>query len=72
MRFPHGASINEAIGKAAARAKYASQMVCYDAPVPRPFLDEMRASLAGVTAPGKHEILRSLNDLERAQEKCQR
>jgi hypothetical protein len=71
-RFPHGASINEAIGKAAARAKYASQMVCYDVPVTRPFLDEMRASLAGVTAPGKHEILRSLNDLEQAQGKCRR
>jgi hypothetical protein len=71
-RLPHGALINEVIGKAAARAKYASQMVCYDAPVPRPFLDAMRTSLAGVTAPGKHEILMSLNELEKAQEKCRR
>ena len=52
-RFGHGA-----VEKAARKAKYASQVVCEDdAPVPRPFLDEMRTSLAGVTAPGKRELL---------------
>jgi hypothetical protein len=69
-RLPNGASINEAIEKAASRAKYALQMACYDSPLPRPLFDQMRTSLTSVTAPGKPEILGFLDKLEQAQQKC--
>ena len=71
-RFPNGIWIHTAIEKAASMAKYGARVACEDLPVPRPFFDEMRASLAGVTDPGKQELLESLNELEQAQGKCRR
>jgi hypothetical protein len=72
-RRPSGASINEAIGKAVPKAKYALQLACEeDSYTPRAFLDQMRSSLADVTVQGKRDLLRLLDELEQAQAKCKK
>ncbi len=69
-RFPDGTHTVDAIEKALSMTKHAPQLACYGLPVPRPLLDQMRSSLMNVTAPGRRQLLDSLDELEQEQEKC--
>jgi hypothetical protein len=68
-RFPAGAHIVEAIQQGAEFAKYAASMACYEqdaSPVPPGFVEQIRSSLVKVVNPGKQDILKSLDEAERA------
>lgn len=75
-RLPNGRAIAIALERATSMAKYAAEMACYgrdaaraeresQSPVPRPLLEQIRNSLANVTAPEKSALLGYLNDAER-------
>jgi hypothetical protein len=70
-RFPRGSKIRQALTEATPMAKYAVELACSsddtDFSVPRPLLEKLRTSLAGVTAPEKGQFLDYLAQIE---QKC--
>jgi hypothetical protein len=68
-RFPTGVHIAEAIQQGAEFAKYAASMACYEkdeSPVPKDLVEHIRTSLVPVVHLGKQDILKSLDEAERA------
>ena len=63
-RYPNGKSIHEALQKAISHATYAVETSIYNAP-PQPTLNEIRRSLANVTAPEKRRLLDLLDEADR-------
>jgi hypothetical protein len=70
-RFPKGSKVSQALTEATPMAKYAVDLACSrndtDFSVPRPLLEKIRTSLAGVTAPEKRQLLDYLAQIE---QKC--
>jgi hypothetical protein len=63
-RYPNGKSIQEALRKAVSLATYAVETSIYNAP-PLPTLNEIRHSLANVTAPERRRLLDLLDEADR-------
>ena len=63
-RYPNGKSIHEALQKAISHATYVVETSIYNAP-PQPTLNEIRRSLANVTAPEKRRLLDLLDEADR-------
>jgi len=63
-RYPNGNSIREALQKAISHATYAIETSIYNAP-PQPTLNEIRRSLANVTAPEKRRLFDLLDEADR-------